>query len=81
MEGGADSAGAADDDNDELFHFRKELGITDHQKTAFLGRLVEKFYGIGAKPDEHMAPTGAVLRCAVSRMVAVENPLDPPNHR
>jgi len=38
-------------------------------------------YGIGAKPDEHMAPTGAVLRCAVSRMVAVENPLDPPNHR
>jgi len=81
MEGGAASAGAPDDGNDEFVHFFEALGITDQQKTTFLGRLLEQFYDIGAKLDEHLAPTGAVLHCAVSRMVAGENPLDPPHHR
>jgi len=81
IEGGTASAGAPHDGKEEFSNFFEALKTTDHQKTAFLGRLPQQFYDIGAKLDEHLAPTGAVLHCAVSRMVAGENPLDSPHHR
>ena len=69
------------DVNGEYTQFFRELGITDLQKTSYLARLLEEFYELGAKLDEHLAPTGAVLHAAVSRMCRGENPMDPPHHR
>jgi len=74
-------AAVPDEANDEYKQFFRELGLADHQKTTYLARLLEGFFELGAKLDEHLAPTGAVLHAAISRMCEGENPMDPPHHR
>jgi len=70
-----------DEADDEYVQFFRALGIFEQQKASYLARLLEAFYELGAKLDEHLAPTGAVLHAAVSRMCQAENPMDAPNHR
>jgi len=74
-------AAVPDETNEEYKQFFRELGLADHQRTTYLARLLERFFEVGAKLDEYLAPTGAVLHAAVSRMCAGENPMDPPHHR
>jgi len=69
-----------DEADDEFVQLFRALGIFE-QKASYLARLLEAFYELGAKLDEHLAPTGAVLHAAVSRMCQAENPMDAPEHR
>ena len=80
MAGVSATAGLVDT-KDEYTEFFKALGLTDVQKTSYLTRLLESFYDVGAKLDEHLGPTGAVLHAAVSRTCQGENPTDAPHHR
>mgnify|MGYP006924557380 FL=1 len=75
-------AGAVPTDADEEYlQFFRSLGIMDNSKVAFLARMLQAFYNMAIKLDEHLAPTGAVLHAAVSRMCQDDIPMDAPQHR
>jgi len=75
-------AGAIPTDPDEEYlQFFRSLGIMDNSKVAFLARMLEAFYNMAIKLDEHLAPTGAVLHAAISRMCQGDSPMDAPQHR
>jgi len=75
------AAAVPEDADDEYAEFFRALGLTDVQKTSYLARLLQSFYDVGAKLDEHLAPTGAVLHAAISRTCQGESPMDAPHHR
>jgi len=75
-------AGAVPTDPDEEFlQFFRSLGIMDNSKVAFLARMLEAFYNMAIKLDEHLAPTRAVLHAAISRMCQGGSPMDAPQDR
>jgi len=61
--------------------FFRSLGIGDSAKVSFLARLLEGFHEVAMKLDEHLAPTGAILHAAISRMCEGDSPMDAPQHR
>jgi len=67
--------------DEEYVHFFRSLGIVDKHKLGFLARMLEAFYEMANKLDEHLAPTGAVLHAAISRMCEADIPMDAPQHR
>jgi len=78
-----ESTGAADKVKvgAEYVRFFQSLGIDDEQKAVFLARLLQEFFMVAAKLDNHLSPTGATLHVAVSRMCEADNPTDAPQHR
>jgi len=79
MEVGAGDLPAEADE--EYMQFFRSLGIVDNQKVGFLARTLEAFYDLAIKLDQHLAPTGAVLHAAISRMCQADNPMSAPQHR
>ncbi|OSX75192.1 hypothetical protein BU14_0249s0010 [Porphyra umbilicalis] len=67
--------------DEENMQFFRSLGIGDSTKVAFLARLLEAFHEVAMKLDEHLAPTGAILHAAISRMCEGDNHMDGPQHR
>jgi len=67
--------------DEEYVHFFRSLGIVDKHKLGFLSRMLEAFYEMANKLDEHLAITGAVLHAAISRMCKADIPMDAPEHR
>jgi len=61
--------------------FFKHLGITDEQKTGFLASLLRNVFDASSKLDLHLAPYGATVHSAVSRMLVPDNPRDSPSYR
>lgn len=61
--------------------FFQTLGINDGPKVQTLARLLKRFYIVAKQLDNHLAPVGATLHSAVSRMVQSDNPRAPPQHR
>jgi len=78
MEAGAEDLPA---EADEDMRFLRSLGIVNNQEVGFLARTLEAFYDLSIKLDQHLAPTGAVLHAAISRMCQADNPMDAPQHR
>lgn len=62
----------------QFFH---HLGIMDDQKTGFLASLLRNVFDACSKLDMHLAPHGAAVHAAVSRMVVPTNPRDAPSYR
>ncbi|GAB0496772.1 hypothetical protein MMPV_008088 [Pyropia vietnamensis] len=62
----------------QFFH---QLDRTDQKKPPFLCVLLQSLYDAATKMDLHLAPYGAALHCAVSRMVVSANPEEAPTHR
>jgi len=62
-------------------NFFENLGINDDKATAFLATLLRNVFEASSKLDAHLAPHGACLHSAVSRMQVSENPRDAPTHR
>jgi len=65
----------------EYVRFFQSLSIGDAQKEVFLGRLLQEFFSVAVKLDGHLAPVGATLHVAVSRMCEADNPTQAPQHR
>jgi len=61
--------------------FFEHLGISEQKKLPFLFTLLRNLYDAASKLDLHLSPYGATLHCAVSRMVASDNPEEVPTHR
>lgn len=61
--------------------FFQTLGINDGPKVQTLARLLKRFYIVAKQLDNHLAPVGATLHSAVSRMVQSDDPRAPPQHR
>ena len=61
--------------------FFENLGIADDKATAFLATLLRNVFEASSKLDAHLAPHGACLHSAVSRMQVSENPREAPTHR
>jgi len=61
--------------------FFENLGISDDKQTAFLSTLLRNVFEASAKLDAHLAPHGAALHSAVSRMQVSDNPREAPIHR
>lgn len=61
--------------------FFQTLGINDGPKVQMLARLLKRFYVVAKQLDNHLAPVGATVYSAVSRMVKSDNPRVPPQHR
>jgi len=61
--------------------FFKHLGISDDQKTGFLASLLRNVFDACSKLDMHLAPYGATVHSAVSRMLVPDNPRDAPSYR
>lgn len=61
--------------------FFQTLGINDGAKVQTLARLLKRFYVVAKQLDNHLAPVGATVHSAVSRMVQSDNPRAPPQHR
>jgi len=61
--------------------FYEHLGIMEPKKMTFLCSLLRNLYDAASKLDLHLAPYGASLHCAVSRMVVSANPQEAPTHR
>jgi len=61
--------------------FFEHLGIDDEAKLGFLSTLLRNAFDSISKLDMHLAPYGAALHCAVSRMVVSKNPREAPCHR
>ncbi|OSX75829.1 hypothetical protein BU14_0219s0029 [Porphyra umbilicalis] len=60
--------------------FFEHLDITEQKKLPFLCSLLRNLYDAASKLDLHLAPYGAALHCAVSRMVVSVNPEEAPTH-
>jgi len=61
--------------------FFEHLGISDNHQTAFLCTLLRNVYESTSKLDSHLAPHGASIHSAVSRMLVSDNPREAPCHR
>jgi len=61
--------------------FFDNLGISDEKQIAFLATLLRNVFEASSKLDSHLAPHGAALHSAVSRMQVSDNPRDAPTHR
>jgi len=77
------SAGAAParEEYNDYTEFFEVLGITDATKVSYLSTLLRHFYEAAVKLDGLLAPHGACLHSAVSRMYSSGNPHEPPRHR
>jgi len=51
------------------------------QKTSYLARILQSFFEVGAKLDEHLVPTGAFLHATISLTCQGEIHMDAPHHR
>jgi len=70
-----------DHEASEYVQFFRKLGILDAQKGIFLASLLRGFREAALRLDTHLAPLGASVHAAVSRMYAADNPNDLPQHR
>jgi len=61
--------------------FFENLGISDDKQTVFLAALLRNVFEASSKLDSHLAPHGASLHSAVSRMQVSDNPREAPTHR
>jgi len=61
--------------------FFENLGIADEKQTVFLSTLLRNVFEASSKLDSHLAPHGASLHSAVSRMQVSDNPREAPTHR
>ena len=61
--------------------FFEHLGISDDNQTTFLCTLLRNVYDSTSKLDAHLAPHGASIHSAVSRMFVSDNPREAPCHR
>jgi len=61
--------------------FFENLGISDEKQTFFLSTLLRNVFEASAKLDLHLAPHGASLHSAISRMQVSVNPQEAPTHR
>lgn len=66
---------------EEYVRFFQTLSILDVQKVQILARHLHSLYDQTTKLDRQLAPTGAVIHIAVSRMCEAENALAAPQHR
>jgi len=60
--------------------FFEILGISDDKQNVFLASLLRNVFEASSKLDFHLAPHGAALHSAVSRMQVSENPREAPTH-
>ena len=60
--------------------FFEHLGISDDNQTTFLCTLLRNVYDSTSKLDAHLAPHGASIHSAVSRMLVSDNPREAPCH-
>jgi len=75
------SAAPGREDYNEYVEFFDVLGITDAVKVSYLSTLLRLFYEAATKLDMHLAPHGASLHSAVSRIITSANPTEAPRHR
>jgi len=75
------SAAPGRDEYNEYVEFFDILGITDAVKVAYLSTLLRLFYEAATKLDTHLAPHGACLHSALSRIITSTSPNEPPRHR
>jgi len=61
--------------------FFEHLGISDTKQLSFLAKTLHTAYEAMFKLDVNLAPYGASLHCAVSRMIVPTNPEEAPTHR
>jgi len=61
--------------------FLENLGIFDDKQNVFLASLLRNVFEASFQLDFHLAPHGAALHSAVSRMQVSENPQEAPTHR
>eukprot|EP00168_Porphyra_purpurea_P017449 TRINITY_DN6049_c0_g1_i2.p2 TRINITY_DN6049_c0_g1~~TRINITY_DN6049_c0_g1_i2.p2 ORF type:complete len:169 (+),score=17.36 TRINITY_DN6049_c0_g1_i2:245-751(+) len=77
---GAETSDANADYN-EYLEFFDIMGITDATKVPFLSSLLRQFHEAATRLDAHLAPHGACLHSAVSRMYSSGRAHDPSRHR
>lgn len=65
----------------QYVRFFQTPGVSDGPKVQTLACLLKRFYLMAAHLGKHLAPVGALLHSAVSRMVESENPRARPQHR
>lgn len=65
-------------DYTRFFH---TIGVADTGKVQTLARLLQDFYDIANKLNDHLDPVGAALHSSVSRMVKADNPSAPPQYK
>lgn len=75
------AAGAKAKVSHEYERFFQTLGVDDPAKVEALARLLQVFCKVASQLESHLAPVGASLHAAVSRMCEGDNPLAPPQHR
>lgn len=68
-------------ENQLYLQFFKHLGITDELKTGFLAPLLRNVFDASSKFDSHLAPYGATVHTAVSRLLVSDNPRNAPCYR
>lgn len=61
-------------ENQLYLQFFKHLGITDELKTGFLAPMLRNVFDASSKLDSHLAPYGATVHMAVSRLLVSDNP-------
>jgi len=61
--------------------FFEHLGISDTKQLSFVAKTLHTAYEAIFKLDTNLAPYGASLHCAVSRMIVPTNPEEAPTHR
>ena len=61
--------------------FFEHLGIEDDANLGFMSSLLRTAFDAVSKLDLHLAPYGAAVHCAVSRMAVPNNPREAPSHR
>lgn len=75
------AAGAKAKVSHEYERVFQTLGVDDPAKVQTLARLLQVFCEVASQLDSYLAPVGASLHAAVSRMCEGDNPLAPPQHR
>eukprot|EP00168_Porphyra_purpurea_P009324 TRINITY_DN2264_c0_g1_i1.p1 TRINITY_DN2264_c0_g1~~TRINITY_DN2264_c0_g1_i1.p1 ORF type:complete len:563 (-),score=82.50 TRINITY_DN2264_c0_g1_i1:553-2241(-) len=65
----------------EYIDFFLSLSVSNNVKATFLARQLQAIYAAAVKLDEHLAPIGTALHCAISRMCPADSPLQAPQHR
>lgn len=65
---------------EEFMIFIQALGIDEQPKVLKLARLLRSFNDVAMQLDSHLAPVGASLHAAVSRMCESANPTAPPQY-
>lgn len=61
--------------------FFEHLGVGDSPQLGKLSSLLHIMYDAVSKLDDHLAPFGATIHCAASRLIVSENPRETPCYR